>query len=454
MSTRTDAAISAAPSRYELNGAHVGFLTVVFFCGFGANALRNGLGWVGWAISVALLTAITITWLVRAGRFSVIRRLPIPLLAFSAYALLSVAWSHWRLETLEGWVIYAAPVLIAVTFATLATWEEILVALSSGLRAVIGASVLFELVVSLIIRHPILPVFQNGIVRWQDASLQLMWSRDVLFTTGKIQGIVGNSSILGAVAGVALIVVGVQLATRRIDRRWGAAWVVLIVAVIAATRDATVIVALFVTAAVLVIVLVRRRIRSFGARLGLLVTVAVLAVGATVIATTQWVLLTALLGKEPDLTGRTELWDRVIGLAVQHPVFGWGWIGYWAPWVEPLGHLYGRYGVYQLHAHDAWLDIWMQLGIVGLLLFGLLFLVTMVRAYRAAVTPLWAASIGRRVFSNITLLPVLVLTFLLVQSATESRILIEEGLMTLCIFAIKLKLDPFTRLSAYATIED
>lgn len=454
MSTRTDAATSAAPSRYELNGAHVGFLAVVFFCGFGANSLRNGLGWVGWAIVVALLAATAITWLVRSGRANAVRHLPIPLLAFSAYALLSVAWSHWRLETFEGWVVYAAPVLIAAAFALLATWEEILVALSAGLRAVIAASVIFELVVSLIIRHPILPVFQNGLVRWQDASLQLMWSRDVLFTTGKIQGIVGNSSILAAVAGVALIVVGVQLATRRLERRWGTAWIVLIVAVIVGTRDATVIVALVVTAAVLLIVLVRRRIHAFGARLALVVTVAVVAVVAAIIASSQWVAVTALLGKEPDLTGRTELWDRVVGLAVEHPVFGWGWIGYWAPWVEPLGSLYKRYGVAQLHAHDAWLDLWMQVGIVGLVLFALLFLVTIVRAYRAAVTPLWVSSLGRRVFSNITLLPVLVLTFLLVQTATESRILIEEGLMTLCLFAIKLKLDPFTRLSAYATIED
>ncbi|HEY0250539.1 MAG TPA: O-antigen ligase family protein, partial [Kofleriaceae bacterium] len=154
------------------------------------------------------------------------------------------------------------------------------------------------------------------------------------------------------------------------------------------------------------------------------------------------------------LTGRTEIWDKVVGLAVQHPVEGWGWIGYWAPWVRPLGHLVSRHDVWQLHAHDAWLDIWMQLGVVGIVLFGLLFLVTMVRAYRAAVTPLWVASLGKRVNNHLTLLPVLVLTFLLVQTATESRILIEEGLMTLCIFAIKLKLDPFTRLSAYATIED
>jgi O-antigen ligase len=276
----------------------------------------------------------------------------------------------------------------------------------------------------------------------------------VLFTTGKIQGIVGNSSILSAVAGVALIVVGVQIATRRMRWRAGAPWLVLIVGTLALTRDATVIVALFVTAVVLVIVLVRRRIRSFGARIALVGGSAVVAIVAATLALTHWSTFTGLLGKSGDLTGRTELWDRVIGLAVQHPVEGWGWIGYWAPWVKPLGTLYERYGVYQLHSHDAWLDLWMQTGIIGLVLFALLFLITIVRAYRAAVTPLWNSALGRRVSSNLTLLPLLVLTFLLVQTATESRILIEEGLLTLCLFAIKLKLDPFTRLSAYATIEE
>jgi exopolysaccharide production protein ExoQ len=429
-------------------------MTVVVFCGYGANSLRNGLGWVGWGIVIGLLTAATITWLVRSGRFSDIRRLPLPLLGFSAYALLSVIWSHWRLETLEGWALYAAPVLIGLTFAVLSTWDEILVALSAGLRAVIGASVLFELVVSVIIRHPILPVFQNGVVSWQDASLQLMWSRDLLFTTGKIQGIVGNSSILAAVAAVTLLVVGVQMAVRRIDRRWGAAWVVVILLVLIGTRDATVTVALFVCAVVLAIVLIRRRLRSFGARIALLGVTLVIGIGAISLALTHFSTFTGLLGKNDTLTGRTDIWNKVIGLAVQHPVEGWGWIGYWAPWVEPLGHLYEKYGVYQLHAHDAWLDLWMQTGIIGLVLFALLFLITIVRAYRAAVTPLWNSALGRRVSNNLTLLPILVLTFLLVQTATESRILIEEGLLTLCLFAIKLKLDPFTRLSAYATIEE
>jgi len=431
----------------------VWFTTVVFLFGFGANGLRNSLGWVGWGIVVAALTAAGIAWLVRSGQFAVVRRLPIPLLAFAGFALLSVAWSNWRLETLAGWVIFAAPVMLAVTLATLVTWEELLVGFSGGLRWVIGLSVVFELVVSLVIRHPILPVFQNGYVGWQDASLQLMWSRDLLFETGKIQGIVGNSSILAAVAGVSLIVVAVQVATRRLGRRWGTFWIVLDVAVLAGTRDATVVIALVVVAIVTVLALLRRRIRSFPGRLGFLIGAIVVAIGLLVIATTQWTRILGLLGKDADLTGRTELWDRVIGLAVQHPVEGWGWMGYWAPWVEPLGHLYERYGVYQLHAHDAWLDLWLQLGFIGAALFALLFIVTIVRAYRAAITPRWDASLGRRVFSHLTLLPLLVLVFLLVQSLTESRILIEEGLMTLCIFAIKLKLDPFTRLSAFATVE-
>ena len=59
----------------------------------------------------------------------------------------------------------------------------------------------------------------------------------------------------------------------------------------------------------------------------------------------------------------------MIGLALERPWFGWGWVGYWQPWVEPFDGLAVRNGVEYLQAHNAWLDVWMQLGIVGLVAF-------------------------------------------------------------------------------------
>ena len=78
-----------------------------------------------------------------------------------------------------------------------------------------------------------------------------------------------------------------------------------------------------------------------------------------------WNALLGLFGKSDDLTGRLDIWNAVIGLAAQRPWFGWGWVGYWPPWVEPFDGLAVRNGVEYLQAHNAWLDVWLQLGIVG-----------------------------------------------------------------------------------------
>ena len=111
-------------------------------------------------------------------------------------------------------------------------------------------------------------------------------------------------------------------------------------------------------------------------------TTAVLAFIAVTVFGRQ---LLALVGKSETLTGRAGIWDAVIGLAQQRPGFGWGWVSYWVPWVAPFDHLVTRAGVLQLHAHNAWLDVWLQLGIAGLLVFGFFVLVTSLRAWFVAV---------------------------------------------------------------------
>ena len=89
------------------------------------------------------------------------------------------------------------------------------------------------------------------------------------------------------------------------------------------------------------------------------------AVGIRRCSSSLWDPLLDLFGKSEDLTGRFDIWASVTGLAAQRPWFGWGWVGYWAPWVEPFDDLAVRKGVTYLQAHNAWLDVWLQLGIVG-----------------------------------------------------------------------------------------
>jgi len=39
------------------------------------------------------------------------------------------------------------------------------------------------------------------------------------------------------------------------------------------------------------------------------------------------------------------------------------------PWAAPFDTLAFRNGVRQLQAHNAWLDVWFQLGVIGVAIF-------------------------------------------------------------------------------------
>jgi exopolysaccharide production protein ExoQ len=145
------------------------------------------------------------------------------------------------------------------------------------------------------------------------------------------------------------------------------------------------------------------------------------------------------MGKGDTLTGRTDIWDSVIELAQQRPAFGWGWVSYWAPWVKPFDTLAFEGGVHQYQAHNAWLDLWLQVGVVGAVVFGVLLLSTIVRSWFLATDRPQFTPTRTGPFSAASMVPILILTALTVQSLVESRLLIEYGLVLLVIFAVKTK---------------
>jgi len=127
------------------------------------------------------------------------------------------------------------------------------------------------------------------------------------------------------------------------------------------------------------------------------------------------------------MTGRSGIWKIVLKMIGQHPWTGLGWISNWVPGVKPFEGLVVIDRVPYYQAHNAYLDVWMQIGLVGLLLLLTLIVITFVKAWRLAV----------RHTSALYLWPVLSFVGLLVWSATESRMLIEIGWVLLVLFAVK-----------------
>lgn len=79
--------------------------------------------------------------------------------------------------------------------------------------------------------------------------------------------------------------------------------------------------------------------------------------------------ISGLINRNPDLTGRTtDIWPIALAIAARHPILGTGYGGAWGLG----GELSIAAEVEQ--AHNGYLDVYLQLGIVGCILLALFFL--------------------------------------------------------------------------------
>ena len=80
-----------------------------------------------------------------------------------------------------------------------------------------------------------------------------------------------------------------------------------------------------------------------------------------------------LLGKDRTLTGRFEIWERVLSVIKRKPWLGYGFSAVWHGTDSGMGsYIMGRtYGV-PAHAHNGFLDIHLEIGLIGVILVSIL----------------------------------------------------------------------------------
>ena len=412
------------------------FASGVLFTVLAGQFWRNLLGWWGFGAIAIVVVVGSVVGLVLLKPDWMWRKFPKSIGVFLLLVTLSLAWSFYPGATAIGIVLQWMTTIAALFLALTLSWAELLRALSAALRWVLGLSILFELIVGLFVRQAVLPFWVDyGTDKVPDA---FYWSRGLLFQGGPIEGIVASRNLLGFLALLALIVFWVQLAAGTVSRGRGAAWLVVAALMLALTRSATVTVAVGVVVLVLLFALWTRRASAEGRRpVYLTAAASVVAVIAALVAFTPQLL--GVLGKSEDLTGRLDIWRSVTELASQRPVFGWGWVSYWMPWVEPFNDLAVRKGVTYLQAHDAWLDVWLQLGVVGVVAFAALALSTLWRSWFLAVDRPRRSVADTAPFEASALLPLLIMAALLAQSVAESRLLVEYGWVLLVVLAVMTK---------------
>lgn len=415
------------------------FAIIAFVFVFGSNGVRYVTGLPAFFVLAAILAVASIVLFIRLkpARFRWYR-LPSPIYWFLTLATLSIIWSSYRLESVAGVAAQLATTALAVVLAFVLSWHELLRTLASSMRWLLAVSFAFELWVSLFVREPLMAWWMQQ--PEGKTHKILFWSRDLLFEGGPIQGVLGNSVLLGFLALIALVLFGIQLRAGLVRPFFGWCWVLVAVLTLVLTRSATIWVALLAVLVVLAFALWGRRAGQ-AKRLPVYGTAVALLAVAIASVTFARGFVFGLLGKSSDLTGRAETWQKVWELVEQRPWFGWGWVSYWPTWVKPFDGLDTKAGIPVMSAHNAWLDVWLQLGIIGVLVFAPIVFLTLQRVWFRAVDRPTRGPGPALPYATSALWPLLVMTALLVQSITESRLLIESGWLMLIILAVKTRFD-------------
>ena len=387
---------------------------VVLFAGDFFRNLLTVPGWVllalacsAWAIAALIMERVS--W----------RTLPVTLLLTFGWIAVSPLWSPYALTSAALTLGFFFTVCIGVALATLMPFDQLIDRVATALRLILGASLIFEIAVAAS-GSPLYPV---GMSVPAGASIELAWSRGLFFTAdGRIQGLVGNANLLAMLALLFLVIVLVRLAQRPRTVLTGID-AILALAMLYKTGSATVFLAGIAVVGVWSLAwLARRPQRVTRVASGVLLAS---AVGAIVFALTQWGSVAAALGKSPDLTNRFGIWEAVLERIKVRPFTGFGFVGWWPTWEGWFG-LHAIRGIRVQQAHNAWLDLAMQVGFVGAALFGAVLLLTGWMLWRKT----------SRTSQSAAVIAVGFMTAMTVQTFTESRILSEWGIAFLVILAI------------------
>ncbi|HEX3437451.1 MAG TPA: O-antigen ligase [Pseudacidobacterium sp.] len=158
----------------------------------------------------------------------------------------------------------------------------------------------------------------------------------------------------------------------------------------------------------------------------LIYLVVALAVMAVVAIWMYFPLLAALLGRDATLTGRTAIWQQVWQAIVKHPLLGYGYAAFWRGMKGESYNVILALKFVIFHAHNGFLEIWLELGAAGVLLF--------VLSYARAWRKLWPLLLHRRMADCSWMIFVLVLVVL--YDLDENTLLTFNGLFWVVYVAV------------------
>lgn len=129
------------------------------------------------------------------------------------------------------------------------------------------------------------------------------------------------------------------------------------------------------------------------------------------------------MGKDMTLTGRTELWTLVIEKIGERPWGGYGFNAFWLGVGSPSEIIWRELNWEVPHSHNGFLDLCLDIGLIGLLVFILAFSLVYLRGIA------WV----RFTRNTDSLWPITYLSFLVLANLTESSLLRQKFLIVLLV---------------------
>lgn len=385
--------------------------TVGIALGAASFFLQRTLGWAGFlAALVAALGLMLLSFLARQEEIRWRALLPISLLGFLVWSAASLIWSSYQWATLGGLVYLLAFTLIALFIAISRDTIQIVRAFGDVLRVVLGLSLGIE-------------VFSGILI---DAPLPFLGVHGNLGVLGPISGIEPSRDELGLVAIIGAISFATEHRTRSVPRLTSVLSLILAAVCIVLTQSAVIGFATVLVAIAALVIYGLRRVRAERRRLWQFVVLGLAAVGFGLIGVFRGPVIT-LFNASGTLDYRVDLWRQVIDLIGINPLQGWGWMGAWRTQIFPYSALSATPARPADSALNAFLDVWLQLGVIGVILFvGMLGL---------AFSRSWLLAGSRR--SVVYAWPAATLVALILVSLAESSIMVEFGWMTFVVCCVK-----------------
>jgi hypothetical protein len=379
---------------------------------FLTTPIKSVMGWPGLIGVLAAIVALSVGSFI--AHWDVIEwhgLLPVSLLVFVGWCAVSVVWSTYQWATLAAVLYQWIFTFLALYLALVRDAIQIVRVIGDVLRVLLTASLALEVVSGLLLDSPI----------------RFLGIAGNLAHGGPISGLFGSRNQLGLVALIALVTFIVEWRTKSVTL--GVAVFSVAVAVLCLGFSSSPVIAIMIVIVLLAAAALFgvRHIKSERWKFAVQVVLGVITAAIAVLAFIFRAPIIELLHGQSVITVRYDVWLQMWHLIPVNELLGWGWIGFWRGSLPPYSLINTMTGAPHANGLNAFLDVWLQVGLVGFLLFLLLLGLAMGRS--------WLLGSNKR--SVIYAWPPLILIALIGTAMAESTMLYESGWMLTVICTVK-----------------